>query len=112
MTHGELVSHIQQLIQRASDHTQITGTYAQVCEFLRTYAGPNNSFLESVQTYAPHEVGDEGYAAANIVRILRSYLQYVEAGLNAEISPERKAQLDVVSDFLEMAQLLLDTKGV
>jgi hypothetical protein len=36
----------------------------------------------------------------------------VEAGLNTDISPERKAQLDVVSDLLEQANNLLDSKQV
>jgi hypothetical protein len=68
--------------------------------------------LEAVKGYNPREVGDENYASENIVRILESYRDYVQAGLSADVSPERRAQLDVVSDFLDMAHTLLDTKGI
>lgn len=111
MTHEELIKHIQRLIDRARYASEITGHYAQICEFLRTYAGPKNSFLDQIQKYDPR-ANNEQYASENIARVLRSYLEYVQAGLSTGISPERKAQLDVVSDFLEMAHLLLETKGV
>jgi len=50
--------------------------------------------------------------AKNVRAVLTSFRAYVEAGLHAEISPERKAQIDVVSDFLDQAQRLLETKGI
>ncbi len=111
MKREELIEHVKRLIQLAAQQRDITGNYAQICEFLRTYAGPKNSFLESVNEYNPKNCSED-YVSENVTSILKSYLSYIEAGLNAEISPERKAQLDVVSDFLEMSQLLLDTKGV
>lgn len=50
----------------------------------------------------------EKYSAKGIYNVLASFPAYLHAGLNDEISPERRTQLDVVSDFLEQAQNLLD----
>ncbi len=92
-----------------SGRGEFEGAHAQACEFLRVYAGPKSSFLESM-----HRI--EGYgrdnASAAATSILQSFIDYVEAGLGAEITPERRAQLDVVSDLLEQAHGLLETKGV
>jgi len=44
--------------------------------------------------------------------VLESFVSYIEDGLFTGISPERKAQLDVVSDFLEQAIRLLEDKSV
>jgi hypothetical protein len=44
--------------------------------------------------------------------VLHAFRGYVEAGLHAQIPPERQAQLDVVSDFLDQAHQLLEAKGV
>ena len=56
-------------------------------------------------------MGDD-WSAKHVAKILQSYLEYVQSGLSEGVSPERKAQIDVVSDFLEMAHLLLDSKDV
>ena len=56
--------------------------------------------------------GDIGNKANTLVSALENYRSYVEAGLHGQVSPARQAQLDVVSDFLEQAQLLLQNKAV
>ncbi len=84
------------------------GARAQVSEFMRNYAGPKSSFYLAVakpKGLAPHLV-------KQLIYIVNSFVQYVEAGLHTGISPERRAQLDVISDFLEQAHQLLETKGV
>jgi hypothetical protein len=85
------------------------GAHAQACEFLRQYAGPKSSFLDSMRSIEGFSSKNGGQAGA---KIMQSYIDYVEAGLMSGISPERKAQLDVVSDFLEQANVLLETAGV
>lgn len=112
MNRNELIEHTKRIMQKVQNPDLISGTYAQVCEFLRLYAGPNNAFLESVKQWEPRHIMDDKYAAKKIYSILQSFLEHVEAGLHEEISPERRAQLDVVSDYLEMAHSLLETKGV
>jgi hypothetical protein len=111
MNRDELIEHTKRIMKKAKDSSSIAGTYAQVCEFLRLYGGPKNSFLDSVKRWDPRDV-DEEYASEKVYSILESFLDYVNSGLLEEISPERKAQLDVVSDYLEMSNSLLETKGV
>lgn len=43
---------------------------------------------------------------------LENFRSYVEAELRGEVTPARRAQLDVVSDFLEQARTLLEAKVV
>ena len=77
---------------------------AQTCEFLRAYAGPKSAFLKEAEAAE----GYDAYLVASLDAILLSFAQYVSAGLAADVSPERRAQLDVVSDILSQAQALLD----
>ena len=84
------------------------GPKAEVSEFLRIYAGPKSSFYL-------HASGLQGGAHSvllELVSILEAFRDYVSSGLHAEVSPERRAQLDVVSDLLEQAGLLLDDTKV
>ena len=104
----ELIEHARSTSERISAYTAAEAAQAQVCEFLRSYSSPRSSFYKQAQEVkglTTHRIG--------ILRsILESFAQYVEAGLHTGMSPERRAQLDVVSDFLEQAHQLLETKGV
>ena len=73
-------------------------------EFLRIYAGPKSAFLE--QAEAAGEFWD--YLVPALDSILGSFTEYLQAGLLAGKSPERRAQLDVVSDLLGQANSLLE----
>ncbi len=80
---------------------------AQVCEFLRQYAGPKSAFLkeaEAAQGYAE-------FMITTLSMILNWFVEYTRAGLSTTLSPERQAQVDVVSDILSQAQAMLDTDG-
>lgn len=97
------------VVLQKADEDSYKGAHAQACEFLRVYAGPKSSFLENmrgIESCFPSRGGPIG------AHIMQSYIDYVEAGLAQEITPERKAQLDIVSDFLDQAHVLLGTKGV
>lgn len=111
MDASELVQHARRIMSalRKSDRDESRGSLAQACEFLRVYSGPKSSFLEGMRKlddYSPD------YALVAAASIMQSFIDYVEAGLAAEITPERRAQLDVVSDLLEQAHALLEAKGV
>ena len=80
------------------------GAKAQVCEFLRIYAGPKSAFLKQAESAN----GISGYVVTTLVSILGAFTEYLQAGLSAGESPERRAQLDVVSDLLEQANSLLE----
>jgi hypothetical protein len=77
---------------------------AQVCEFLRQYAGSKSAFVKRAEAAQ----GYDSYRVATLTAILDSFIEYLSAGLGAAMSPERRAQLDVVSDVLAQAQSLLD----
>ena len=77
---------------------------AQVCEFLRIYAGPKSSFLKEANAAS----GYASYMVSTLNSIVESFVQYLEAGLASGISPERRAQLDIVSDILAQAHSLLE----
>ncbi len=111
MEHDQLIQQIQRLITRARNSDTISGVYAEICQFLQTYDGPRSQFLASIKEYNPRSYMRSS-AASSITDILQAYLEYVEAGLLQGVSPERRAQLDVVSDFLAQAQVLLETKAV
>lgn len=84
------------------------GVKAQVCEFLRVYAGLRSAFYK-----AASEVGGLPYLQGErLAAILDNFVEFVRAGLHADVSPERKAQLDVVSDFLQQAHALLGERGI
>ena len=84
------------------------GVKAQVCEFLRVFAGPKSAFYKAASEVA----GYPEYQGQRLTTILDNFVEFVRAGLHADVSPERKAQLDVVSDFLGQARALLDERGI
>jgi len=109
MNTNELITAVRKIIQVLNINPG--GGYTQACEFLRNYASPKSSFLEQIKNYNPLNMSDE-YARDHVRDILESFIQYLESGFHQGVSPERKAQLDVVSDFLEQAHILLQETNV
>ena len=111
MDTATLIQHGKRItgVLAAAHQMTFRGAHAQACEFLRMYAGPKSAFLENMRKLEgiPPE-----YAASLAVGIMESFVQYLEAGLQSEITPERRAQLDVVSDFLEQAGHFLEDRRV
>ena len=99
-----LRTRIQSYVSRETSRSLAGGAKAQVCDFLRTYAGPKSAFL----TEANDAEGHDAYKVGKLTAILDSFIEYIEAGLVSGLSVERKAQLDVVSDILEQATYLLE----
>jgi hypothetical protein len=115
MTTEELIRQAEALSQRIQPYGQYTegfskaeGAKAQVCEFLRTYAGPKSAFL----TEAEAARGHDKYLVTILTHVLKSYVEVLKAGLATGSSPETKAQLDVMSDLLGQAQTLIEQAGV
>src|SRR6185295_19143702 len=92
------------LARKRHNWAQMKGIKAQAAEFLRVYAGPHCTFYESVCNITATRESD----APAIAEILESFAEYIEAGLHQGLSPERKAQIDVVSDVLQQASTLLE----
>jgi hypothetical protein len=112
MDSATLIAHIDRLKQvvrsAGVNWPTLRGAQAQVLEFLTLAGGKSSSFL----SLAKGLTGDAARISEGLVATLDSLRSYVEAGLLQEVSPERRAQLDVVSDFLEQAHALLNAKGV
>lgn len=111
MENNDLLAQIERLKKLAeasgSNWSSATGVKAQVLEFFAQFVGPKSAFYLTVAQKA------EGISTSSVlIAALDNYKSYIEAGLAGEVSPQRRVQLDVVSDFLEQAQLLLDAKGV
>ena len=86
------------------------GKFLKVKQFLNEYA-KETSFTEQINGYDPM---NEGFGDIEYIPpvILKSYLEYIEKGLLSKIDPKREAQLEVVNDFLNQAQILLKSKKV
>ncbi len=103
-----LIAQTEQVISSTGADNRY-GKYAQAREILRVYGGSRNSFLATLEKV---DLDDAFTAPSEVVSILTSFIDYLKSGLHEGISPERRAQLDVVSDYLEMATILLETQGV
>lgn len=112
MDYPAVLAHIDRLraaTRAASENTaQLRGVQAQIVEFMKQVVGPKSSFVQM----AGNAGGVAGYYAMMLDAALEALKAHIEAGLLQEVSPTRRAQLDVVSDFLEQAQLLLGSKSV
>jgi hypothetical protein len=110
MDTGQVLTQIARLraaVQQASGNWPASyGVRAQVCEFFNQVTGDQSSFYKLV-----HGAVGQNFSTT-IIAALDNFKAYVEAGLLGEVSPERRAQLDVVSDFLDQANSLLSTNGV
>ena len=85
---NSLQARIREYARRDSDGDYGEAAKAQVCEFLRNYAGPRSAFLK--QAEAAH--GYSSYLVTTLDSIVKSFIEYVQAGLATSVSPERRAQ--------------------
>lgn len=103
---GSLHERIQQYAQSDPAGDPGQAAKAQVCEFLRNYGGSKNAFLKQAEEAHGHPI----YIVNTLASILKSFIEYLHAGLATGKSPERQAQLDVVSDLLDQAHSLLENE--
>lgn len=112
MEEPELLGHIDRLKRTADDarhdYASLRGAQAQITEFLREFAGAKSSFLAAAQAAG----GGSDHWSNTLIAVLDAFRGHIAAGLYGAISPTRRVQLDVVSDFLEQAHTLLETRGV
>ena len=83
---------------------------AEAKEFLRVYAGEKSAFYQQLNQVSPNYL--DIFNKAYIDDVLQAFIRYVENGLLEGITIQRKAQLDVVSDFLSQAANLLSSSDV
>ena len=112
MDSATLLTHVDRLSnavrQCGNDYIKLHGVKAQISDFLREFAGTKSSFFQ----FAEAAAGSADHLARTLSSILENFKAHVQAGLLGQVTPQRQAQLDVVSDFLDQAHMLLNAKGV
>jgi hypothetical protein len=83
---------------------------AEAKEFLRVYAGEKSAFYKQINGIDQNWTDER--IKGLVDPVLRAFIRYVENGLLEGISIQRRAQLDVVSDFLSQAEDLLTLNNV
>ena len=110
MKSDDLIKHAKRMIQTGWPQASGPGRLAEAVEFLRIYAGEKSRFYKQLSALDPN-MADE-YLMKNIKSNLEGFISFVQNDLHSGVSVERKAQIDVVSDILEQANNLLETKEV
>ncbi len=109
MDKEEILKQARRILMRFSGNQ--CGAISEAAEFLRVYAGERSMFYKSIS-----KLDSERYWSGNIGRtargLLEGFIEYVQNDLHRGVSLERKAQIDTVSDFLDQANILLNTAGV
>jgi len=109
MNPKELVQQARRIIQTVQN-INLSGGFDEALEFIRVYTGEKSSFYVHLSQVNPFS--NEKYKAEHVSEVLEAFIRYVENGLLGGVSIERQAQIDVVSDFLEQAQSLLNADDV
>ena len=108
----ELIKQAARIRDKA-EHTSdeyIEGMLTEALEFLRVYAGERSAFF--LQLNKMKMGASPSWIRQVVIGNLDAFIGYVENGLLEGMSIERKAQIDVVSDFLEQAHELLESTDV
>lgn len=89
------------------DSAKFHGLQSRAIDFLVRVGGSRNAFANQLSSLTGGEYGQ------NILQsVMEEFVVHVEAGLVGGISPKRQAELDVVSDILEQANVLLESPNV
>jgi hypothetical protein len=83
---------------------------AEALEFFRIYSGERSSFYKQLLNVGSNWTDNDIRNSA--IDALLGYIRFIENGLSDNISFERRIQIDVVSDYLNQAQILINDKGI
>lgn len=103
-----LIKEAERIISKLSSSPGEASIEAQ--EFLRVYSGEKSSFYKSLSS-----INTEFMRARSqylVENTLKAFISFLERDLMDGISIERRAQIDVVSDFLSQATTLLDADNI
>jgi hypothetical protein len=107
MDQSELIIQAKRI---TSSKARASSILAEASEFLRIYSGENSSFYKQIIKIDPFWSDDS--ILGPVVDILLGFIRFVENGLSDKISFERRIKIDVVSDYLFQAELLLNSKDI
>ena len=83
---------------------------AEASEFLRIYSGERSAFYK--QLLNVDMTWGDSYIQSYVIDTLLGFIRFIENGLSSNISFERSIQIDVVSDYLNQAQILINTNEI
>lgn len=116
MTIDELVHHAKTI--RDSDILDVNSFLSEALEFLRTFAGEKTAFYKQLLERTKKIPIDTewNFNPDKIPRLVKgaldAFIRYAEKGLLNGVTIQRQAEINVVSDILSQAKMLLDTKGI
>jgi len=93
------------------DKGDFAGAWTEAAQFVNDFSSEKSTFSNLIKTTDPLNHNPD-WVISNTVSAVDALVRYIENGLNRKISPERQAQIDVVSDFLEQAEQLLKDKKI
>jgi len=102
---------IDAVINRLTDGTSIMAMLSEAKEVVKSSIGINNTFYFELLKVDPYK-GNFNLHHLNILETLRSFRYFVENEFISTVSFQRTIKLDVVNDFLEQAQDLLNNDEV
>jgi hypothetical protein len=104
----EQITHLKKIIaeNKGKGHHSV---YTPAKEFFRIYVGEKSSFYKEFDLIE-RTVGNTGEFRA--IGIINSYINYIGSGLKSRLDETRRIQIDTVSDYLEQAGNILNTKGL
>ena len=105
-----LIAQANRIVKESKTPGRVIGALAEARELTRTYAGQKSAFYLTLQEI--RQTWSDDYIASYVVQALEGFVRYVDNGLLEGMSIERQARIDVVSDILEQAQILLNAKDV
>jgi len=104
---SELILHAKRI---ASTTVRGSSLLPEALEFLRIYSGEKSAFYNQLKKVNPD--WQDNTVKNNVIDALNGYIRFLESGLSNSISLERRTQIDVVSDYLNQASILINTKGI
>jgi hypothetical protein len=116
MTTQELIDHAKKMLTKFTNENA-KQIYIEACEFFKIYVGVNTSFYKNLEASKGKDGTLANWALYNIMlndtkSVLSGFISFAENGLYDGISPEKKAKLEVVNDYLNLAQDFLNDKDI
>ncbi|MDM8534229.1 hypothetical protein QUF55_05925 [Clostridiaceae bacterium HSG29] len=111
MNNEQIINMCSTVIPRIKRNNSASALMSEAKELIISCIGKNNSFYKELDRFVPTRC-DAGYLADEVKAILESFQHFIEMDYVKGISIQRQAQLDVVSDFMSQANMLLVDKKI
>lgn len=110
MDKSQILDHLKKLLKRGEQY-EGSAYLSAAKELIKLAVGTSNTYFEGLIQLEQRGLADD-YLAEYVDSMLRAFKDSVELDLIFKMSIERKAQLNVVNDYLEQADHLLNTKDI